>query len=68
MPLMSKFAREYKRSERMSSECPGPSCLDMMGSIRPKIYLLVKKIVERANTEAQLFEGLSVKNQVRKAK
>lgn len=43
----------------------GIACLDLIGSIRPKIYLLAKRIVETTNTEATLFGSLGLQNQVK---
>lgn len=67
-PLLSEFGRRYERPEGKSywlqKTSPGPACLDLLGSIRPKIYLLAKKITEAVNTEAQLFDGLGLQNQV----
>lgn len=65
---MSSFARGYRKPEektRSPSGYPGPSCLDLTGSVRPKIYLLIKKITDTVNTEAALFDSLSLPNQVR---
>jgi len=65
-PLKSKFAREYEVPTALTSpDYSGPASLDMIGSIRPKIYLLIHKITQAVNTEAQLFDSLSLKNQVR---
>ncbi len=72
---MSAFAREYKNrseAERRShlgtvteGNTNGPAALDLINSIRPKIYLLIKRITESTNTEATAYGGLSVKNQVK---
>ncbi|CAL8148215.1 unnamed protein product [Orchesella dallaii] len=60
-PLMSKFAREY---ESCGQTGVFRSCVDMSFSLRPKIFLLIKRIVEMTKTEATLFDDLSLPNQV----
>lgn len=60
---MSKFARSYERGEQTGIL---RSCLDVtLVSLRAKIYLLMNQIVAATESEEALFEGLSLKNQVR---
>lgn len=62
---MSKFARTYEdQDENEEGKGACKSCLDMSLSLRPKIFLLIKRIVEVTKTEATLFDGLSIPNQV----
>lgn len=58
---MSKFAREYVTD---GEEAPCKACLDLTFSIRPKIFLLIKRIVETVKTEALLLDGLRLEDQV----
>ncbi|CAG7785538.1 unnamed protein product [Allacma fusca] len=67
-PLMSAFSRNYNRklvrNRPSPASSPGPASLDLLMCTRPRIYLLIKAIIEETNTEASVFAGLGVKNQV----
>jgi len=66
-PLISHDEPENNRDP---CEDPCVTCFDklasleMIGSLRPKIFLLVKKMTDATNSEAAVFDGLSVANQV----
>ncbi|ODN03385.1 Cilia- and flagella-associated protein 69 [Orchesella cincta] len=60
-PLMSKFAREY---DSCGQTGVFRACVDMSFSLRPKIFLLIRRIVEMTKTEATLFDDLSLPNQI----
>lgn len=67
---MSEFSRSYNGAKESKGvflhtpNIPGPAVLDLVGSIRPKIFLLVEKIKEAVNKETKMFEGLGLQDQV----